>query len=62
MRELLILGVIDFIISIILILLKIFGILLWSWVTLAVVIFLSLPITMMILFIIIMIIIYNNTK
>ena len=62
MRELLILGVIDFIISIILILLKIFGILLWSWITLAVVIFLSLPITMMILFIIIMIIIYNNTK
>mgnify|MGYP000160971517 FL=1 len=62
MRELLILGVIDFIISIILILLKIFGILLWSWVTLAVVIFLSLPITIMILFIIIMIIIYNNTK
>jgi hypothetical protein len=62
MRELLALGVIDFIISIILILLKIFGILLWSWVTLAVVIFLSLPITIMILFIIIMIIIYNNTK
>jgi hypothetical protein len=62
MRELLILGVVDFIISIILILLKIFGILLWSWVTLAVVIFLSLPITIMILFIIIMIIIYNNTK
>jgi hypothetical protein len=62
MRELLILGVIDFIISIILILLKIFGILLWSWVTLAVVIFLSLPFTTMILFIIIMIIIYNNTK
>ena len=62
MRELLILGVIDFIISTILILLKIFGILLWSWVTLAVIIFLLLPITMMILFIIIMIIIYNNTK
>nr|DAF11912.1 MAG TPA: hypothetical protein [Bacteriophage sp.] len=62
MRELLALGVIDFIISTILILLKIFGILLWSWVTLAVVIFLSLPITIMILFIIIMIIIYNNTK
>ena len=62
MRELLTLIVIDFIISIILILLKIFGILLWSWVTLAVVIFLSLPITTMILFIIIMIIIYNNTK
>jgi hypothetical protein len=62
MRELLILGVIDFIISIILILLKIFGILLWSWVTLAVVIFLSFPITIIILFIIIMIIIYNNTK
>lgn len=62
MRELLVLGVIDFIISIILILLKIFGILLWSWVTLAVVIFLSLPIIMTILFIIIMIIIYNNTK
>ena len=62
MRELLILGVIDFIISIILIILKIFGILLWSWVTLAVIIFLSLPITIMILFILIMIIIYNNTK
>ena len=62
MRELLALGVIDFIISTILILLKIFGILLWSWITLAVVIFLSLPIAMMILFIIIMIIIYNNTK
>ena len=62
MRELLVLGVIDFIISTILILLKIFGILLWSWATLAVIIFLLLPITMMILFIIIMIIIYNNTK
>ena len=62
MRELLTLIVIDFIISIILILLKISGILLWSWVTLAVIIFLSLPIAMMILFIIIMIIIYNNTK
>ena len=62
MRELLALGVIDFIISTILILLKIFGILLWSWITLAVIIFLSLPIAMMILFIIIMIIIYNNTK
>ena len=62
MRELLILGGIDFIISIILILLKISGILLWSWITLAVIIFLSLPIAMMILFIIIMIIIYNNTK
>lgn len=33
MRELLTLGVIDFIISIILILLKISGVLLWSWVT-----------------------------
>lgn len=62
MRELLILGVIDFIISIILILLKISGVLLWSWVTLAVIIFLSLPIAIMILFILIMIIIYNNTK
>lgn len=39
MRELLALGVIDFIISIILILLKISGVLLWSWVTLVVVIF-----------------------
>jgi hypothetical protein len=62
MRELLALGVIDFIISTILILLKIFRILLWSWITLAVIIFLSLPITIMILFIFIMIIIYNNTK
>ena len=62
MRELLALGVIDFIISTILILLKIFGILLWSWVTLIMVIFLSLPIAVMILFIFIMIIIYNNTK
>lgn len=62
MRELLALGVIDFIISTILILLKIFGILLWSWTTLAVVIFLTLPIAVMILFIFIMIIIYNNTK
>ena len=53
MRELLALGVIDFIISIILILLKISGVLLWSWVTLVVVIFLSLPIAVMI---------YNNTK
>lgn len=58
MRELLALGVIDFI----LILLKISGVLLWSWVTLVVVIFLSLPIAVMILFILIMIIIYNNTK
>ena len=62
MRELLALGVIDFIISTILILLKISGVLLWSWVTLVVVIFLSLPIAVMILFILIMIIIYNNTK
>jgi hypothetical protein len=62
MKELLALGVIDFIISTILILLKIFGILLWSWVTLIMVIFLSLPIAVMILFIFIMIIIYNNTK
>jgi hypothetical protein len=62
MRELLALGVIDFIISTILILLKIFGILLWSWVTLIMVIFLSLLIAVMILFIFIMIIIYNNTK
>jgi hypothetical protein len=62
MRELLILGVIDFIISIILIILKIFGILLWNWVTLMVVIFLSIPITIILLSIFIMIIIYNNTK
>lgn len=62
MRELLILGGIDFIISIILILLKIFGVLLISWKTLIIILVLLIPAIALVLMLFIMIIIYNNTK
>ena len=62
MRELLILGGIDFIISIILILLKIFGVLLISWETLITILILLIPAIALVLMLFIMIIIYNNTK
>jgi len=62
MRELLIAGGIDFIISLTLVLLKIFGILLWSWEMVLIAILLLIPTLVVIVIIIIMIIIYNNTK